>query len=140
MKYYEIHQFNEIGYQKLFSYNTWRVAILNYIDELEIDRIQYVEAHSLTDEAFVLLSGHCQLFFAEVKDNDVTHMEVISLEPHLVYRIPKGIFHTHTLSQDAKLLIIEEENTAETNSPRVYLDEAGKKLLKKTYKEHIHGF
>jgi cupin superfamily acireductone dioxygenase involved in methionine salvage len=139
MKYYEIHAFNEIGYHKLFSYNTWRVAILNYIEELEVDRLVYVEAHSLTDEAFVLLSGHCQLFFADVKDGQVTHVEVVSLEPHLVYRIPKGIYHTHTLSTDAKLLIIEEENTSNENSPRVYLDETSKKLLVKAYKEHING-
>lgn len=139
MKYYEIHAFNEIGYHKLFSYNTWRVAILNYIEELDIENIQYVEAHSLTDEAFVLLSGSCQLFFAEVDQHKVTHFEVVSLEPHQVYRIPKGIYHTHTLSQDAKLLIIEEENTSEDNSPRVYLDASGKALLKKAYKEHMHG-
>jgi hypothetical protein len=139
MRYYEIHAFNEIGYHKLFSYNTWRVAILNYIDELEVEKLEYVEAHSLTDEAFVLLSGHCQLFFADVTEQHVTHVEVISLEPHLVYRIPKGIYHTHTLSSDAKLLIIEEENTSNDNSPRVYLDDAGKALLLKAYKEHING-
>lgn len=139
MKYYEVHSFNEIGYSKLFSYNTWRVAILNYIEELEVDQIQYVEAHSLTDEAFVLLSGHCQLFFADVDNQKITHIEMISLEPHLVYRIPKGVYHTHTLSHDAKLLIIEEENTSMENSPRVYLDEQGKKCLMKTYKEHING-
>ncbi len=139
MRYYEIHAFDEIGYHKLFSYNTWRVAILNYIEELEVERLLYVEAHSLTDEAFVLLSGHCQLFFADVNEDKVTHVEVISLEPHLVYRIPKGIYHTHTLSTDAKLLIIEEENTSNENSPRVYLDDAGKKLLVKAFKEHING-
>jgi hypothetical protein len=139
MRYYEIHAFNEIGYHKLFSYNTWRVAILNYIDELEVEKLEYVEAHSLTDEAFVLLSGHCQLFFADVTEQHVTHVEVISLEPHLVYRIPKGIYHTHTLSSDAKLLIIEEENTSNDNSPRVYLDDAGKALLLKAYKEHMNG-
>lgn len=137
--FYEIHQFNEEGYRKLFSFESWRVAILNYIDELEIDQIQYVEAHSLTDEAFVLLEGDAVLYFAEVEGTEILRFHSIHLEPQKIYRIPQGIFHTHTLSHDAKLLIIEEENTSYENSPRIYLNEHTKLMLKQRYLEENHG-
>ncbi|HOI85583.1 MAG TPA: hypothetical protein PLP48_05840 [Acholeplasmataceae bacterium] len=138
MKYVDIHRFDEVGYQKLFVYNTWRVAMLNYIDELEVENIAYVEAHDETDEAFVLLEGQCVLYFAEVIEGKIRTICHEVLKPHNVYRIPKGIYHTHTLSHDAKLLIIEEENTSYTNSPRVYLNEEAKALLYQAYKEAHH--
>jgi hypothetical protein len=136
--FYEMHQFDDEGYRKLFSYQSWRLAILNYIDELEIDNIAYVEAHALTDEAFVLLNGNAILYFAEVDNLDIISFHSVHLEPQKIYRIPKGIFHTHTLSKDAKLLIIEEENTSYDNSPRIYLDDQTKLMLKQRFMEENH--
>ncbi|PKK91580.1 MAG: hypothetical protein CVV62_00905 [Tenericutes bacterium HGW-Tenericutes-7] len=133
MKYYDIYDFNGIGYEKLFHHRDWRVAVLNYIDELEIDALKYMEAHNLTDEVFVLLEGSCHLFFAEVIHDEIKSICALNLEKHKVYKIPAGIFHTHTLSHDAKLLIIEEENTSDQNSPRIYLTEQDKEMIKEAY-------
>jgi hypothetical protein len=133
MKFYETYEFTGIGYSKLFHYQSWRVAILNYIEELEVDRINYVECHNETDEAFVLLNGKCKLIFAEVKDKDIVDFHTLDLEPHKIYKIPFGVYHTHTLSLDAKVLVIEEENTDYQNSPRIYLNSEQKSKLK-----HLH--
>lgn len=138
MKYYDIYDFNGIGYEKLFHHRDWRVAVLNYIEELEIDQLKYMEAHHLTDEVFVLLEGSCHLFFAEVLDNDIKSICALSLEKHKVYKIPAGIFHTHTLSHDAKLLIIEEENTSDDNSPRIYLTDKEKHMIKEAFEAEQH--
>jgi hypothetical protein len=126
MKFYETYEFTGIGYSKLFHYQSWRVAILNYIEELEVDQIKYVEAHLETDEAFVLLHGSCKLIFAEVENQVIIGFHLLDLEPHKIYKIPCGVYHTHTLSVDAKVLIIEEENTDFVNSPRIYLSEKEK--------------
>ncbi len=130
---YQIFDFDGIGYSKLFVHRDWRVAVLNYIDELEIDNISYVEAHQETDEVFVLLSGSATLFFAETNNNKITRFSKLILEKHKVYNIPAGIYHTHTISPDCKLLIIEQENTDWSNSPKIYLDDESRKLLKETY-------
>lgn len=135
---YEIHSFDGVGYKKLFSYSSWRLAILNYTDELLIQNINYVEAHNETDEAFVLLRGNATLYFAEVIDGKVVGFESVNLEPNKVYNVKKGVFHTHTISTDCQLLIIEEENTSYENSPRIYLDQEAHGLLEKAYeKAHI---
>jgi hypothetical protein len=133
MKTYEIYEFGDSGYAKLFHHQSWRVAMLNYIEELEIDHINYVEAHLLTDEAFVLLSGQCVMVFAHLHNHQITAFESIKLEPHKVYKVQNHVYHTHILSKNSKLLVIEEENTCDQNSPRIYLSEKEKEMLKKTY-------
>ena len=137
MKYYDTYEFNGIGYSKLFHHQNWRVAVLNYIEELEVENISYVECHALTDEVFVLLKGSFKLFFAEVVNNQIIQFNVLSLEPNKVYKIPMGIYHAHTLSKDAQVLIVEEENTSYDNSPRIYFGEREKALLKHAFKESI---
>ena len=130
MKPYEIFDYANDGYQKLFHHQSWRIAILNYIDELEIEHIDYVEAHLETDEVFVLLAGTCTLIFAHEKQSKIQSFECVALKKHKVYKVPKGTYHACVLSQDAKVLIVEEENTCYDNSPRIYLTDTDKEKMK----------
>ncbi|MBU1141908.1 MAG: hypothetical protein KKG64_05220 [Firmicutes bacterium] len=139
MKKYDIYEFNGIGYKKLFYHQNWRVSMLNYIEELDINHIAYVESHQFTDEVFVLLEGSCSIFFAEVGNHQIVSFSILNLEPHKVYQVHSGVFHTHILSLDAKVLIIEEENTCEGNSPRIYIGKESRALLIKTYQEKLNG-
>lgn len=138
MKNYDIYQFDGPGYKKLFHHQNWRISILNYIEELELDQISYVESHEDTDEAFILLEGSCTLFFADTEDQKITSFSALNLEKNKVYNIRTGVFHTHTLSLDAKLLIIEEESTCDSNSPRIPLNHEHRLMLKKIYLETIN--
>ena len=45
------------GYHPVVDYDAWRVAVLNYIDELLPENIDSVQQHAETDEVFVLLAG-----------------------------------------------------------------------------------
>ncbi len=138
MKNYEVYDFTGQGYKKLFHHQNWRISILNYIEELELDQIKYVESHQHTDEAFVLLEGSCTLFFAETMDQKILSFSAVNLEKNKVYNIHTGIFHTHTLTKDAKLLIIEEESTCDSNSPRIMLDNEQRLSLKQLYMEKMN--
>jgi hypothetical protein len=117
MKLFDTYLAEGIGYEKLFNFQSWRVARLNYIKELE------------TDEVFVLLNGECHMFLT--KDQEQKSFEYFSMEPLKIYRIPKGVYHAHALSEDAQLLVIEEENTCDGNSHRIYLNEEEMKTIKK---------
>lgn len=121
MTHYEVYQYNEIGYQKLFSFQSWRIAILNYIDELDKENITKFQAHLETDEAFVLLEGAATLFYL-----DQDEVKPIHLEKNKVYNMKKGVYHSHVLSKTCKILIIEEENTSDDNSPFHVLTEKQK--------------
>lgn len=118
----EIHSFEGIGYQPLFHCRDFRVAMLNYHPELEIPNITNFQQHSLTDEAFILLKGSCTLFLAE--DESIEHVHGVVLQPGKVFNVKQGVYHTHTLSEDASVLIVEADDTCDDNSPQVMVDEA----------------
>lgn len=119
----EIREFNDKGYEGLISFEAWKIAMLNYHEELEPLNIGHVQAHLQTDESFILLEGKCILFLTDIVDNKIVDIQAINMEQHKVYNIKKGVYHTHTLTKDAKVLIVENENTNDFNSPIHYIDE-----------------
>jgi hypothetical protein len=128
---YEIFAYEGSGYQKLLAYNEWRVAVLNYTSELKLENLQYVECHLYTDEVFILLEGEASLIFARLEKDQITDFEVVKLEKNKVYNVKAGTYHTHILSHDCRLLIVEQEDTHFNNSPRYYLNENEKQRLER---------
>jgi len=118
----EIKAFNDEGYKEVVTYEAWRVAMLNYIDELLPEKIDNFQAHLKTDEVFVLLEGQCILYTADIKNNQLTNIEGIDMEKGKIYNMKKGVYHTHTLSEDAKVLIVENDDTSLDNSPKFMID------------------
>lgn len=117
----EIHDCEGTGYQPLIDYDKWRVAILRYCDELLPERIFAMQRHNETDEVFVLLEGRCILFLAEGKDT-IESIIGIDLEPQKIYNVKRCVWHSHTLNNDASVLIVENRDTTAQNSPKNALE------------------
>lgn len=124
----EIRSYDGIGYRPLIDYGAWRVAILRYIDELRVENLAAMQRHDETDEVFVLLAGRCILFLGEGGDA-VGAIHAQDMEPLRLYNVKQGAWHTHTLSRDATVLIIENRDTADANSPVVALSAAQRQEL-----------
>lgn len=118
----EIRSYEGTGYQPLIDYDKWRVAILRYCDELLPHRIFAMQRHNDTDEVFVLLEGRCLLFLGEGNET-ITSITPIDLEPRKIYNVKRGVWHSHTLNNDASVLIVENCNTTIQNSPKKILDD-----------------
>jgi mannose-6-phosphate isomerase-like protein (cupin superfamily) len=116
----EIHEYRGQGYLPLINYNGWRVAVLRYIEELLPDKIDKMQRHSETDEVFVLLKGRCILFLGE-GDEQIHTIYAQDIEPLKLYNVQRNSWHTHTLSEDATVLIVENEDTNLDNSPEIIL-------------------
>jgi hypothetical protein len=116
----EIRKYTGEGYLPLIHYGAWRVAMLRYIDELLPENIGKVQRHDNTDEVFVLLKGRCMLFIAEGA-NRVEEIHAEDMQPLKLYTIKRGTWHTHTLDQEAMVLIIENDDTGPANSPEMEL-------------------
>lgn len=116
-KLVEVLEYTGEEYQPVLSYRDWRVAILNYADSMLPENIKDFTKHSFTDEVFVVLKGECILFLAE--DETLEKIHAVKLEPYKVYNVKQGIYHNHTLSKDAMVLIVESDDTCEDNSPVV---------------------
>ncbi len=112
----EIIDFPQEDYMPLKDYGSWRVAVLKYCKNTELSRIDWMQKHNETDEVFVLLNGRCTLILAE--DGKMpNHFRAIEMQPHRLYNIKKGNWHNHILDADGEVLIVENQNTSDENSP-----------------------
>jgi hypothetical protein len=112
----EIRDHTLAGYKPVIDYANWRVAILNFSDDLRPQKITALQRHNETDEVFVLLRGRCLLFLGE-GDQGITAIHGQDMIPHTIYNVKKGAWHSHTLSEDAMVLIVENRDTTFDNSP-----------------------
>jgi len=124
----EVRDYAGPGYRPLVDYGAWRVALLNYIDELLSERLDSMQRHDQTDEVFVLLAGRCLLFLGE-GEGAVRQIFAEDMQPQKLYNVRRGAWHTHTLSRDACVLIVENCDTTNANSPRVPLSEAQRRQI-----------
>lgn len=119
-KLLDIKTYSEEGYRPVIDYDSWRVAVLNYCDELLPENITKFQRHDETDEVFVLLKGSCILFIGE-GDEEITEIHAQPMEPLKLYNVKKSVWHSHTLSQDTMVLIVENRDTTDANSPEIKL-------------------
>ena len=113
----KVDTFDGIGYQPVVDFENWRVAILRYHEELLPENITQMQRHDETDEVFVLLEGHCILLIGEGKD-EIEGIHAVDMQPFLIYNVKRGCWHSHTLSRDARVLIVENRETSDINSPK----------------------
>jgi ureidoglycolate hydrolase len=118
----EIREHNGPDYKPLVDYQNWRVAIINYTSDLTPDKINRMQKHTETDEVFVLMTGRCILFIGEGEEA-VTKVHAVDMEPYKLYNVKRGVWHSHTFSEDARVLIVENRDTVVENSPFVPLSE-----------------
>ncbi len=118
----EIREYNGPDYQPLVDYQNWRVAIINHTPDLTPDKINRMQKHTETDEVFVLMTGRCILFVGEGEES-ITKIYAVDMEPYKAYNIKCGVWHSHTFSEDARVLIVENRDTVVENSPFVPLSE-----------------
>ncbi len=117
----EIKEYAGAGYLPLIDYGEWRVSILRFAGELLPRNLGKMQRHDETDEVFVLLAGRCILFIGEGQDR-IARVYGQDMEPLKLYNIKRGCWHTHTLGQDAMVLIVENRDTSQANSPEMGLD------------------
>jgi hypothetical protein len=111
------------GYRPVVDFDAWRVAVLNYSPGLRPENVTSMQRHNETDEVFVLLRGRCILFLGE-GDDVVTQVFAEDMASLKIYNVKKGAWHTHTLSRDAMVLVVENRDTTYDNSPFCQLTKA----------------
>jgi hypothetical protein len=116
----EIKGFDGQGYQPLVTFGTWRVAALRYLDEISPDRINSMERHTGTDEVFLLVHGIGMLVLGGNKPV-IEAIETIVMKNSEVYNIKKDSWHNIILSEDAHVIIIENDDTGEENTEHCQL-------------------
>ncbi len=119
-KQIEIIEFQEEGYKPLVDYEAWRVAVLKFCDDLKLENIKTMQKHMETDEVFVLLHGNCTLYLGG-NGKVPGDIEKVVMKQGNLYNIKKGVWHNHTMDEAGEVLIVENRNTSDDNSPIVGL-------------------
>jgi hypothetical protein len=132
-KLMDTQSFTGPGYQPVIDFGAWRVATLNYIDEIHPAQITFMERHNETDEVFVLQHGQAVLFIGEGTNGvEAVHAQV--LEPEKMYNVKQAVWHTIVLSRDGSVLIVENRNTTRENSDYFDLSREQRELILETAK------
>ena len=127
-KLLEVREYKKEGYSPVVDYGAWRVAILNYNDQLLPENLTAMQRHNETDEVFILLRGNCILFIGD-GNQKVTDIFAENMQPFKVYNVKKSTWHTHTLTKDAMVLIVENRDTTFDNSPFCPLSDRQRQVL-----------
>jgi hypothetical protein len=111
----EIRGYDGIGYQPLVDYADWRVAILNYLDNVRPDLNKIMERHLETDEVFVLTRGKGVLLLGG-NGPQPTMVQPEVMDIGKLYNVKRNGWHTILLTRDASVLLVENNNTGDANS------------------------
>ena len=131
-EYIDITSYQGEGYLPMIDFSAWRVAILRYCEELEVQNLTTMQKHNETDEVFVLLEGNCTLFTGG-KGDSIQDIDAVAMKPLEIYNVKQGVWHTHTLDQSATVLIVENRDTSDSNSPKDMLTVEQLELIKQLY-------
>jgi ureidoglycolate hydrolase len=129
----EICEYTGPGYQPVIDFGAWRVAILNYLEEIHPSKIDFVERHNETDEVFVLIKGKGILFIGE-GNQEAGKIRSQVLEPGKMYNVKKGVWHTIVLSPEGSVLIVENQDTRRENSDYFTLSSEHREFILETAK------
>ena len=109
-------------------------SILNFLPRLVPERTTSMQKHTETDECFILLQGKAMLVLADGEDSP-NQIQVVKLRKNTIYNVPLGVWHTPIMSEDAKILLVENNHTIESNSPRFSLTEEQMDLVQELAKD-----
>ncbi len=127
------------GYQALVDYGGWRVAILRFQDALLPEHQTTMERHIETDEVFVLTKVKGILIMGG-NGSQVDGLEVQVMEIGKIYNIRKNAWHTLSLSSDASVLIVENQDTGKHNSEYVDLSARQRRQVIKLIQSNARGW
>ena len=108
-------QYEGEALKRVYENSQWTVGIKNWKPANDIEHIGNLERHNCTDELFVLLNGSCTLVYATEVGSGL-NMKIVEMRPHAVYQIPPTLWHNTVMTEDAKLLLIENSDTSMGNS------------------------
>ncbi len=118
----EIKNYELEGFMPLISFGTWRVAALRFLDDLKPENIKTMERHLETDEVFILVKGSGMLLTGGNHEKPAG-VQFFIMKIGEVYNIKQKTWHSISLTKDAHVIIVENENTDSANSEIAVLNE-----------------
>jgi len=107
----------------LTSEDGWDVMFLNPLERLLVGNVKDMHKHTETRECFALVKGKAVLYTADGGDAP-ENIDARELQIGTICVVPKNVWHATAMTEDAKILLIENSNTTTENTFRCPLTEA----------------
>ena len=101
----------------LTSEDGWDIMMLKCLPRLMQGNVKDMHKHTETRECFVLLKGKAILYTADGIEAP-GNIDSCEIESEKLYVVPKNVWHATAMTEDAKLLIVENSNTTTENTFR----------------------
>ena len=104
---------NGSGFDSLHTFGSWKVAFITCGKQYgDLSELKIVKRHTQTDEVFVLVKGEATLFSADGNEN----LTATFLEKEKLYNVQKNTWHHLQVSEDALLVVVENDDTSKENT------------------------
>lgn len=110
MKNLERYGWRKEGYDPFLISDGWQIANLTACSEHRFDDLIDTEVHKATDEVFVCLEGMGILITADYSGEKAVFAAEL-MENGVTYNVPAGLWHNISMSDDAKIIIVEKSDT-----------------------------
>ncbi len=135
-RFLEIANFQGEGYKPLISFGEWRVAALRYLEKLELLHLSEMERHTATDEVFILVEGSGIIFIGGNQSQPEGFQSII-MKNGEIYNVKKNTWHTISLSKQAHVIIVENNNTDTINSEIAELSQNAREEIRSLAIEYM---
>lgn len=95
------------GYKTVHIFESWRIGLIRPAERFS--KVEQLERHMLTDEAFILLEGHAKLYDEE---------NVYEMETGKIYNFRKGEYHHVTIEEGGLVMVVENADTSPDNTEK----------------------
>lgn len=127
----QVREYGGEGFQSLVEFNGWRVAILNYLDDIHPEHNDTLERHTETDEVFVLTRGKGILIIGGNGPGVETLIPQV-MKTGKIYNVRCNTWHTILLSREASVLLVEERDTGIRNSEYLHISREQQGMIVRT--------
>jgi ureidoglycolate hydrolase len=124
----QISEYDGPGYRPLIDSAGWRVAILRWDPSMLPEKMEFMERHTHTDEVFVLLNGLATLILGG-NGPQANRIFLQDMQMGKLYNVKRNAWHAILTSQDAVILIVENQDTGEENTEYSRISEGNKQEI-----------
>ena len=104
---------NGSGFDTIHTFDTWKVAFITSATQYgDLNDLKIVKRHTQTDEVFVLVKGEATIFTGDGDES----LKRTPMEKEKLYNVKKNTWHHVQVSEDALLVVVENNGTTKENT------------------------
>lgn len=129
----QVYHYEGEGLQVSYDNTKWIVGVKNYKPASDVQFMDCLERHLLTDELFVPITAGSKIVSLALEEG--AELRVQKMEVGRIYSVPQGLWHNAVMEPGGKIILIERPGTGVDNSEFRKLSSAERETLSELVKK-----